>query len=39
MQTIVTRMDKQQGPIGQHRELCSITVINYNGKNMKRIYI
>ena len=32
MQTIVNRMDKQQGPIGQHRELCSISVINYNGK-------
>ena len=28
-------MEKQQGPNGQHRELYSNPVINYNGKEKK----
>ena len=32
IQTSIQRMDKQQGPTVQHRELYSISVINHNVK-------
>ena len=39
MQTIAQRMDKQQSPTVQHKELYSISLINQNKKNMKNVYI
>ena len=36
MQTIIFRMDKQQGPTVLHRELYSIYVINHNGKEYEK---
>ena len=37
MQT--NRMDIQQGPTAQHRNYIQHPVINYNGKNIKNVYI
>ena len=38
MQTITFRIDKQQGPIVQHRELYPISGINCNGKeHLKKV--
>ena len=40
IQTITYRMDKQQGPTVQHRELyIQYPVINGNGKEYKKEYI
>ena len=36
---IYNRMDKQQSPTVQHKELYSISLINQNKKNMKNVYI
>ena len=36
MQTITYRMDKQQGPTVQHRELYSISSDKHNGKEHKK---
>ena len=38
MQTIICRMDKQQGPTVQHRELYSISCNNFNGKVSEKEY-
>ena len=35
-QTIMYRMDNQQGPIVQHRELYSISCVNHNGKEYEK---
>ena len=40
MQSSIHRMDKQQGPTVQHRELYSHPVINHNGKEYEEyIYV
>ena len=40
MKTIMYRIDKQQGPTRQHRELYSISCIqNHNGKEYEKEYI
>ena len=39
MQTIIYRMDKQQGPTVQHRELYSISWVNHHGKEYEKEYI
>ena len=39
MQTLIYRMDKQEGPTVQHSELCSISCENHNGKEYEKIYI
>ena len=39
LQTIIYRIDKQQGPTVQHRELYSISLINHNGKEYEKEYM
>ena len=39
MQMIIYKMDKQQGPTLQHRELYSISCDNHTGKKYEEIYI
>ena len=39
MQMIIYKMDKQEGPTLQHRELYSISCDNHNGKEYEEIYI
>ena len=36
MCTIMYRKDKQQSPTVQHRELEQYTVVNHNGKDVKK---
>ena len=36
MQTIVYRMDKQQGPTVEHTELYQYPVINHNGRIIQK---
>ena len=37
VQTIISRMDEQQGPTVEHGELSSISWINHNGKENERV--
>ena len=39
MQTIIYRIDKQQGPTVEHRELFQYPVINHNEKEHEKEYI
>ena len=41
MQSILYKMDKQQGPTVEHRELYSISCDNHNGKDCEKecIYV
>ena len=39
VQSSIYRMDGQQGPTVDHRELYSVSVINPNGKEYEKVYI
>ena len=40
MQTMIYSLDKEQGLIAQHRNYIQCSMINHNGKNIKKnIYI
>ena len=39
MQMIIYKMDKQQGPTLQHRELYSISYDNHNGKEYEEVCV
>ena len=39
MQAIIYTMDKQQGPIVEHRELYSLSLIKHDGKEYEKEYI